>query len=98
MTKRTNNKTFYNLKTVEINENNEPLSENYFRTLEECGKYYKCSSRLIGYKIKDDNKNTKGKLYNILIYKCKERIQYDLIEKSINRNFNIDKEEEAITD
>jgi len=86
-TPRTENKTYYNIKSVHLNDDNEPITEKYFKTLTECGLYYKCSKRLIGYKIKDVNKKNIGKLKNINLYKCKEPIQYEpRVEKDISRD------------
>tara|TARA_B100001093_G_scaffold429683_1_gene425040 strand:+ start:249 stop:494 length:246 start_codon:yes stop_codon:yes gene_type:complete len=73
------NKKFYHLKCIEIDNSN---SIRYFKTLKECGNYYNCSDRLLSYKLKKDNENKIGKLYNISIYKCKEPVIYE--EKRID--------------
>ena len=87
---RTENKTYYNIRSTEINDNNMILCEKYFKTKNECSSYYKCCPRLIGYKIKNKNDRNSGKLKNILLYKCKEPIQYQRNEIDISKNFKVD--------
>ena len=70
---RTMNKNFYHFKVIE---DKEVKIGKYFKTLQECATYYNCSTRLLGYKLKNNNLNTKGKLYNIFIYKCYEPVVY----------------------
>lgn len=72
------NKNFYHFKCIEQNDN----SVRYFKTLKECGHHYNCSDRLLGYKLKNNNENKKGKLYNISIYRCREPVIYE--EKRID--------------
>jgi len=84
---RKENKTYYNIKCIETNNKNEPLAEKYFKTKQDCSVNYKCSPRLIGYKLRDGNRKNTGKLKNILFYKCKEPIQYEIIEKDISKKF-----------
>lgn len=86
---RTSNKTYYNIKSVEVNNKKEPLAEKYFKTKKECSEYYNCCQRTIGNKLKNENKKNTGKLKNILLYKCKELIQYETIEKDISKKFII---------
>lgn len=83
------NKTYYNIKAVELNYNNLPLVERYFKTKIDCSKFYNCSDRLIGYKLKENNKKNTGKLKNIMFYNCKELIQYEIIEKDITKKYII---------
>ena len=85
---RTKNKTYYNIKCVELNDNNEPTSEKFFKTMKECGSYYNCSTRLIGYMLQDINKTSK-KLQKVKLYKCKEPIQYlPPIEMDISKDLS----------
>jgi hypothetical protein len=56
----------------------------FFKTLAECAKAYKCSSRLFSYKLAAKNKNNdnhRNKLHNIFIYKVHEPVIYDLVER-----------------
>lgn len=97
-TPRTQNKTYYNIKSVEVNDDNEEITEKYFKTMTECGRHYKCCQRLIGYKLADvENKRKNiGKLKNVNLYKCKELIQYEpRIEKDISKDLNQVEEEKT---
>jgi len=69
---KANNKNYYHFKTIE-NDN----SIRFFKTLKECANHYNCSDRLLSYKIKNNNENKKGKLYNILISKCREPVIFE---------------------
>ena len=80
---RTQNKSFYHFKIVEQKEDEKNIR--FFKTLKECGDFYNCSSRLLGYKLKNNNENIKGKLYNIFIYRCKEQVIYE--ERKHDTNF-----------
>jgi len=71
------NRSYYHFKTIENDD-----SVRYFKTLKECGLHYHCSDRLLGYKLKNNNENKKGKLYNISIYRCREPVIYE--EKRID--------------
>lgn len=99
-TPRTANKTYYNIKSVHFNDENEPITEKYFKTILECSLFYNCSQRLIGYKLKDVNKKNIGKLKNIQLNKCKEPIQYEpRVEKDITRDLNhVEEEHNGKTD
>ena len=83
---RSCNKTTYNIRSLEIDDDLQPVAERFWKTMLHCGEFYNCSQRLIGYKLKDKNKKNVGKLRNINFYYTNQPIEYyPQIEKDITK-------------
>ena len=74
------NKFVYHYKVVDDTKK----KTSFFKTLKECGEAFNCSQRLFSYRLASKNKNNnnhRNKLHNIFIYKVREPVVYEMIER-----------------
>jgi hypothetical protein len=78
---RLKNKSYYHFKIIQHETEKKKL--NFFKTMDDAARFCNCSNRLLGYKLKNNNENKKGKLFNFFIFKCYEKIIYDERDASL---------------